>query len=75
MIKKRLFDDITDISISNITIPVAEKAIDLLDAHPLRTVDALHVASALEWQADLFVSADRRQVAAAEASGLPVLLV
>jgi predicted nucleic acid-binding protein len=75
MIKKRLFEDIEDISISNITIPVAERAIGILEEHPLRTMDALHVASALDWQADLFVTADRRQAAAAEASGLNVLLV
>lgn len=75
MVKKRLFEDIEDISICNITVPVAEKAVDLLEEHPLRTMDALHIACASVWQADLFVSADRRQVTAAAASGLRVLLV
>jgi predicted nucleic acid-binding protein len=38
-------------------------------------MDALHVACALDWQADLFVSSDRRQLAAAAKSGLRVLQV
>jgi hypothetical protein len=73
--KKKLFEDIEDISICNITIPVAEKAVGLLEEHPLRTMDALHIACASDWKADIFVSADRCQVAAAAASGLRVLLV
>ena len=32
--------------------------------------DALHVACALEWGAELFVSSDKRQVRAATRSGL-----
>jgi len=33
-------------------------------------LDALHVACALEWQADLFVTSDRRQFMAAKNTGL-----
>jgi predicted nucleic acid-binding protein len=33
-------------------------------------MDALHVACALEWKADLFVTSDRRQLDAAIKSGL-----
>lgn len=73
--KKSLFADIEDMSICSITIPVVNRAIELLENHPLRTLDALHVAAALEWQADLFVSADRRQVSVASESGLRVCQV
>jgi predicted nucleic acid-binding protein len=38
-------------------------------------MDALHVASALEWGADLFASSDRRQLAAAKKAGLRTKLV
>jgi len=75
MIKKSLFEDIEDILIVNIAIPVAERAVDLLEEHALRTLDALQIACASDWQADLFVSADRRQATAAADSGLRVLLV
>jgi predicted nucleic acid-binding protein len=70
--KKALFEDIEDMSVCAITVPVVHRAIDLIERHPLRTMDALHVACALEWQADLFVSSDRRQLAAAARSGLRV---
>ena len=59
----------------SITIPLVQRAIDLIERHPLRTMDALHVACALDWQADLFVSSDRRQLAAAAKSGLRVIQV
>jgi len=72
-IKSALFQEIEDISVSSISIPVVEKAINLLEFHPLRTLDALQIACALEWRADLFVSSDRRQLAAAAKSGLRVL--
>jgi len=70
--KKALFEDIADMSVCAITVPVVHRAINLIERHPLRTMDALHVACALEWQADLFVSSDRRQLAAAARSGLRV---
>jgi predicted nucleic acid-binding protein len=73
--KKALFRDIEDMSVCNITIPVVLRAVDLLEKHPLRTLDALHVACALEWRADLFVSSDRRQISAAAESGLRILRV
>ena len=50
-------------------------AIQALDAAPLRTMDALHVAAALLGRVDLFVTADRRQAAAAEAAGLRTHLI
>jgi predicted nucleic acid-binding protein len=74
-IKNALLGDIEDMTICNIIVPVIEKAIALLETHPVRTLDALHVACALEWEAELFVSSDRRQIAAALKSGLRVRMV
>ena len=42
----------------------------LLEHNVLRAMDALHVACALEWQAELFVTADKRQLKAARKSGI-----
>jgi uncharacterized protein len=50
-------------------------AIQALEAAPLRAMDALHVATALIGRVDLFVTADRRQAAAARALGLPTELL
>jgi predicted nucleic acid-binding protein len=73
--KKSLFTDIEDMSVCDVTVPVVGKAVSLLERHSLRTLDALHLACAAVWQADLFVSADRRQISAARNSGLRVLQV
>jgi hypothetical protein len=47
--------------------------ISLLEEHPLRAMDALHLACALSYQADSFVSADHRQLSAARKAGLKVV--
>ncbi len=68
--KDALFTDLEDVSVIGVTNSVVAGAIGLLEEHPIRTLDALHVASAVEWKADLFVSSDKRQIAAAAESGL-----
>ena len=45
----------------------------LLPGRDLRSLDALHLAAALHAGADVMVTYDARQAAAAEASGLPVV--
>jgi predicted nucleic acid-binding protein len=70
--KQALLEDIEDASVVNITEQVLTRAVGLLERWPLRSSDALHVASAAEWSTDLFVSADRKQCAAARGCGLQV---
>lgn len=74
-VKAAFFADIEDLTVRAISIPVVERAIGLVETFPLKTLDALQVGCALEWRADLFVSADRRQLAAASKSGLRILPV
>jgi len=73
--KTRLIEEMKDISIINITPVVIQKSIDLLEHNPLRTLDAIHIACALEWRPDLFVTSDKRQRIAAEKSGLAVQFI
>ena len=47
----------------------------LLPSPHLRSLDALHVAAALRLDAEVMLSYDRRQIAAAEAVGLRTLAV
>lgn len=54
---------------------VIATAVRLLETNRLRASDALHVACALEWHAELFVTGDRRQAAAAVSAGLSVQFV
>jgi predicted nucleic acid-binding protein len=70
--KQALFEDIEDASIVNVTADVVARAVELLERWPVRSSDSLHVASAAEWSAELFVSADQRQCATARACGLQV---
>ena len=59
-------------SIVGLTDQVVARAVTLLEGSPLRSSDALHVACAAEWEADLFVSADERQSNSARLFGLKV---
>ena len=66
----RLIDDVRDADIVNLTTSVVGSAITVLEANDVRAFDALHVACAIEWGADLFVSSDKRQITAARQAGL-----
>ena len=68
--KRRLIEDVRDADIINLTVAVIGSSITVLKASSIRTLDALHIACALEWKAELFVSSDKRQLAAAKRAGL-----
>lgn len=72
---QHLSEDVRDAVIVNLTSPVVSTCISLLESNPLRGMDALHVACAIHWDAELFVSADKQQVAAARQAGLRTRLI
>ncbi len=65
--------DLADVDICQITPEVMVSAVSLLESHPLRAMDALHVACALAVEPDMFVSADYRQLSAARKAGLKIV--
>jgi len=75
LIKDKMLEEFDSLEIINVVLEVISKAIILLEKHNLRTLDALHVASAIVWNAELFVSADKRQTLAAKKAGLKVKLI
>jgi predicted nucleic acid-binding protein len=70
--KSALMQDVEASVVINITDQVVARAVELLERWPLRSSDALHVACAAEWAADLFVSGDEQQSKAARGYGLRV---
>lgn len=71
--KAALGNDLKDATIIAVVDEVLLRSIVLLESFPLRASGAIHISSAMLWQADLFVSADERQCVAAKASGLKVM--
>ncbi len=69
-LKDQLLEDVHDASIIQITPSVISHAVKLLEQNTLRAMDALHVACALEWKSDLFLTSDKRQFLAAKNAGL-----
>ena len=68
--KGQLAADVGSASIVQLTPNVIGTAVHLLETNALRAMDALHIAGAVEWGADLFVTADRRQFTAAQKANL-----
>ena len=74
-IKAQIAIDVQDVTPLDLSPTVIARAIVLLETNTLRAMDSLHVACALQWQTDLFVTADQRQLVAAQSAGLPSQLV
>jgi len=73
--KSQLIDDVRDAEIINLTNDVVAHSISILERNTIRAMDALHVASAHSWGANLFVSSDKNQVKAAQKQGFKTKLV
>lgn len=72
-LKADLRADLADALLCETSPQVVQRAVAALEAHPLRAMDAIHVGAALVTGADVFVSADARQCAAAMQLGLRVV--
>jgi predicted nucleic acid-binding protein len=70
LLKNRLLREIRDVHLINLTPEVIFHAVELLQEYELRTLDALHIACAVTADISLFVTADKRQMAAAEGLNL-----
>jgi predicted nucleic acid-binding protein len=73
--KQAFLKDVEDVSICNISPSVINRAVHILETSKVRTLDALHIACALELEADAFISSDSQQLSAAKAAGLKILKV
>jgi predicted nucleic acid-binding protein len=60
-----------DFDVLALTPMLERAAIRVLEASPMRAMDALHVGAAIAASVDLFVTADLRQFRGAQAAGLP----
>ena len=74
-LKENVLQDFAQFTVCQLTPHVLSKTVLLLEQHSLRTMDAIHLASALAIQIDLFVSADIRQITAAKASKIKTLRI
>ena len=72
-LKGEAMGDLADVDICQITSGILVSVVLLLESHPLRAMDALHVACALAVEPDIFVSADHRQLSAARKAGLKIV--
>lgn len=74
-LKGMLIADIADAAVCDLAPEVVRQSIRSLERNVLRGMDAIHVGSAAAMQAEVFVSADGRQCAAATQAGLQVVRV
>jgi predicted nucleic acid-binding protein len=74
-IKKDFFVDVEDIPVVNISPGTISQAIGILERNPVRASDSIHVASAIEWGCETFVTSDKRQFEAAKNEGLKAIKI
>lgn len=74
-IKNRMIEEFEELEIINVIPEVVSKSITLLEKNNLRTLDAIHIASAILWFPDLFITSDKRQSVAAKKAGLKVRFI
>lgn len=67
--------DVADMTLVPLDAHVERFAFAAMEQGPLRSMDALHVGSALATRVDLFVTADRRQAQVARGMGLATELI
>ncbi len=75
LLKERICRDVADIEVVPISEQAIGKAVAVIERHPIRTLDALHIGAALAAGVPLLVTADSRQAEAARGSGLEVRFV
>ncbi len=71
-LKSLLMADIEDAAMGDLTPVVLGQAIWSLERNVLRVMDAIHIGCTVALKADVFISADKRQLEAAARSGLRV---
>ena len=74
-IKQVFLHDIEDTNLINVVPAIIEGAVNCLEGGTMRTLDAIHVASAMFSGSELFVPSDSRQAAGARAMKLQTELV
>ena len=70
--KASLLNEAADSFVVNLTQEILLGTLALLEKSTLRAMDAIHIACAIEWSADLFVSSDEKQLLAAKRAGLKI---
>lgn len=74
-LKQRLGEDCGSATSMDLTPAIVRDSCRLLELNTLRAADALHVATALYWKAEGFVTSDVRQMQAADKENLHVIPV
>lgn len=74
-LRAALVQDFADAEVVQLTEAVLKRCVQVLESNSVPSTNALHLAAALEWRANLFVSADQKQTTAARALGLKALEV
>ena len=75
ILKQALSADVAEAKVVNITPELISIIIAVLEKTSYRTLDAIHIASAIQWKADSFVSSDLNQITAAEKFGLKIIRI
>ena len=70
--RSELYKEAKDAVLIRIDSLILDNTVNLLEKFPLRTLDAIHISSAIDSEVDLFVTSDKKQHEVALKLGLQV---
>jgi len=73
MAREQLIIDLTAFQVAHVDVRVCERAASIAEATRVRTLDSLHLATAVLLGCTRFVTFDRRQAGVAEELGMTVI--
>lgn len=74
-IRTAVLKELESFFICELSNQTVEQSINIIEKNPLKGMDSIHVSTARQWKADVFVSGDKPQLKSAKANGLKVVSI
>ena len=72
-IKKQFENDLKDFYVCDVDPKSIQLSVELLEKYKLKAADSIHLANAILWKCNFFISFDKDQLSAAKKTGLKLL--
>lgn len=71
-LKTDIHDFVQQIQMLELDYPVIARSIEVSEKAPVKGMDAIHIATAINWESNKFLTADKQQATAGKSNGLKV---
>lgn len=75
VLKADILEFVQQIQVLELDYPVIKRSIEVSEKAPVKGMDSIHLATAINWESDQFYTADKQQASAGKSNGLKVKLI